>query len=106
MAVIEAVINKALSPELLKNYTSVLSGMEGSFETNVPYDLIASLVRKQLNEGGSWNIVSYSVNGTGDTQKPYSMSQNAYVMIPDYSTVDKAKDLMSKVRNGEEISLQ
>lgn len=103
LAVIEGVINKALSPELLKNYTSVLEGVEGSFETNVPYDMLASLVRKQLNEGGNWNIVSYSVDGTGDTQKPYSMSQKAYVMVPDYSTVDKAKEMMNKVRNGEAI---
>ena len=105
LAVIEGVINKALSPELLKNYSSVLAGVEGSFETNVPYDMLASLVRKQLNDGGSWNIVSYSVDGTGDTQKPYSMSQKAYVMVPDQETVDQAKDLMNKVRNGESISL-
>lgn len=106
MAVVEGVINKALSPDLLKNYTSVLSGIEGSFETNVPYDIIASLVRDQLNEGGNWNVVSYSVDGTGDTQKPYSMSQAAYVMVPDYSTVDKAKELMAQVRNGETITQQ
>lgn len=105
LAVIEGVINKALSPELLKNYTSVLNGMEGSFETNVPYDMIASLVREQLDKGGSWNVVSYSVDGTGDTQKPYSMSQKAYVMIPDQSTVEKAKSLMEMVRNGETVSL-
>ncbi|MDO4306325.1 MAG: LCP family protein [Eubacteriales bacterium] len=104
MAVIEGVIKKALSPDLLRNYTSVLSGIEGSFETNVPYDMIASLVRDQLNDGGNWNVVSYSVDGTGDTQKPYSMSQKAYVMVPDYTTVDKAKALMDQVRNGEVIS--
>ena len=49
-------------------------------------------------------MVSYSVDGTGDTQKPYSMSQKAYVMVPDYSTVDHAKKLMEKVRIGEIIS--
>ena len=32
------------------------------------------------------------------------MSQKAYVMVPDYSTVDKAKDLMAKVRNGEVVT--
>lgn len=106
MAVIEGVINKALSPELLKNYTSVLNGIEGSFETNVPYDMIASLVREQLDKGGSWNVVSYSVDGTGDTQKPYSMSQAAYVMVPNQSTVDKAKSLMEMVRNGETVTLE
>lgn len=104
MAVIQAVIRKALSPELLMNYASVLEGVEGSFEMNVPYDVIASLVRRQLTNGGNWNVVSYSVDGTGDSQKPYSMSQNAYVMIPDMSTVDHAKELMRQVRDGEILS--
>ena len=54
--------------------------------------------------GGDWTIVSYSVNGTGATEKPYSMSQKAYVMVPDYNTVDKAKSLMEKVRNGEVVT--
>lgn len=103
MAVIQGVINKALSPELLKNYSSILSGLQGSFETNISYEEIARLLQQQLTEGGSWNIVSYSVDGTGDTQKPYSMSQAAYVMIPDYSTVDKAKEMMRQVRDGETI---
>mgnify|MGYP004466478027 CR=1 FL=1 len=104
MAVIKGVINKALSPELLKNYSSVLSSIQGCFETNISYEEIARLLQQQLNNGGSWNIVSYSVDGTGDTQKPYSMSQNAYVMIPDESTVQMAKQLMQKVRDGEPIS--
>ena len=104
MAVIKGVINKALSPELLKNYSSVLSSIQGCFETNISYEEIARLLQQQLNNGGSWNIVSYSVDGTGDTQKPYSMSQNAYVMIPDESTVQKAQQMMKKVRDGEPVS--
>lgn len=104
MAVIKGVINKALSPELLKNYSSVLSSIQGCFETNISYEEIARLLQQQLNNGGSWNIVSYSVDGTGDTQKPYSMSQNAYVMIPDESTVQKAQQMMKRVRDGEPVS--
>lgn len=106
MHVIEAVIKKALSPDLLVNYTSVLSGVEGSFETNVPYDVIADMVRGELDNPGNWNIVSYSTNGTGATKRPYSMSQNAYVMVPDQTTVDKAKELMRQVRDGEIITLE
>lgn len=104
MHVIEGVIDKALSSELIKNYSSILKGVEGSFETNIPYEELALVLQRQLTQGGSWNVVSYSANGTGDTQKPYSMSQKAYVMVPDYTTVDKAKSLMEAVRNGETIS--
>lgn len=104
MEVIKAVIDKAISPELLVNYASVLSAVEGSFETSVPYDLIAALVRDQLSSGESWNVVSYSVDGTGASKKPYSMSQNAYVMIPDESTVSTARELMEQVRSGEVVT--
>lgn len=105
MEVIRAVMQKALSTDLLSHYTEVLNSIEGCFDTNFSYDRLAELVRQQLDEGGSWNIVSYSVNGTGDTRQPYSMSANAYVMIPDQTTVDKAKELMQQVVNGEVIDL-
>lgn len=104
MAVIQGVINKALSPELLKNYSSILSSLQGSFETNISYEEIARLLQQQLTEGGSWNIVSYSADGTGDKQVPYSMSQPAYVMIPDYNTVDTAKEMIRQVQNGQTIT--
>ena len=104
MAVIKGVIDKALSPELLKNYSSILASLEDCFETNIIYEEIAYQLQRQLKDGGDWNIVSYSVDGTGDKQKPYSMSQTAYVMVPDYTTVDKAKELMEQVRNGEILS--
>ena len=105
MAVIQAVINKALSPELLKNYNGILSAVEGNFETSVPYKLVAQLVRDQLRDGGSWNVQTYSVDGYGDSQIPYSMNMYAYVMIPDQATIDTAKELMQQVRDGEVITM-
>ena len=101
MKVIKAVIEKAMSPTLLTNYASIMESVSGSFETSMPYDKIAELVRNQLDNGGSWNIVSTSVNGTGDYKVPYSMSSEAYVMIPDQTTVDAAKAKIQQVYNGE-----
>ncbi len=101
MAVIKAVIEKAMSPSLLTNYADIMQSVSGSFETSMPYDKIAELVRDQLENGGSWNVVSYSVDGTGDSKIPYSMSQYAYVMIPDQSTVDTAISKINQVKNGE-----
>ena len=104
MEVIRGVVKKALSPEILTSYSSILSSLDGCFGTNITYEEIAQILQQQLTNGGDWTIVSYSVNGTGDTEKPYSMSQKAYVMVPDYNTVDKAKSLMEKVRNGEVVT--
>ena len=104
MAVIRGVVKKALSPEILTSYSSILSSLDGCFGTNITYEEIAQILQQQLSNGGDWTIVYYSVDGTGATEKPYSMSQKAYVMVPDYNTVDKAKSLMEKVRNGEVVT--
>lgn len=101
MAVIKAVIEKAMSPSLLANYADIMASVSGSFETSMPYDTIAGLVRDQLDKGGSWHIVTASVDGTGDYQVPYSLSTEAYVMIPDQTTVDAVIAKMQQVKNGE-----
>lgn len=104
MAVIKGVIDKATGPAILMNYKSTLDSLAGSFDTNIPYDMITRLIQNQLKEGTKWNVVSYSANGTGASKKPYSLSSNAYVMIPDQQTVDHAKDLIHRVKNGETIT--
>ena len=101
MAVIKAVIDKAMSPAILSGYTDLMESVAGNFETSMPYDLIAELVRDQLENGGSWNIVTTSVDGYGDTRRPYSLSTGAYVMVPNQETVDAAIAKINQVRNGE-----
>ena len=104
LAVIKACFNKAMSTDMLLNYTSVLDAVEGSFETSLPYDTISGIVRDQLDKGGEWNIVSYSVDGYGDSQIPYSMSQYAYVMVPYDDTVEAAKGMIYQVYTGQTVT--
>ena len=98
MKVISGILDKVMTVELLKNYFSLLDSLKDCFETNIPYDLISDVVQDQLKDSSKWSVLSYSTDGTGDTQQPYSMNQKAYVMIPDTDTVEKAKLLMNKVR--------
>jgi LCP family protein required for cell wall assembly len=104
MAVIKGVLKKAMSPELLLKYTSILDAVDGSFETSMSYDLLSTLVRNQLDDGSSWDVITYSATGTGSKAVPYSMSQTAYVMIPNEDSVQTGKDLMAAVRSGEVIT--
>jgi LCP family protein required for cell wall assembly len=101
MEVIKGVIKKMTSPSMLLGYSEVMEGIKDSFETNLPYDDISKLVKNQISNGTKWNVTTYAVSGTGATKKPYSQSQNAYVMIPNEDTVAKAKSLMDAVRKGE-----
>ena len=101
MAMIKAVLDKAISPALLANYTQVLKSIEDNFETNVPMNVIGDLVAGQLKDSRPWNVQSCSVDGTGDYQIPYSMGQEAYVMWPNEETLNRAKTLINAVLAGE-----
>lgn len=105
MEVIKAVINKMASSKLLYNYADIMEAISDCFQTSMPKDVIQSLVKMQINDMKKWNIVSYSANGSGTRSTTYSMPKfNAYVMIPDESTIEHAKELISQVVDGKVIS--
>ena len=104
MLIIKAVIDKATSTAILNDFNSLMESLTDSFQTSMSSKQISALVRMQLDEGGSWNIVSYAVSGEGAKMPVYSMSSLPYVTIPDYTTVDVAKELIRMVHDGETIS--
>ena len=101
MEVIRAVIEKATSPAIITNFKSVLEGVKGAFETDMPYEKITDLIQNQIKNGTKWNVTSYSVTGTGDSDIPYSLGYYAYVLVPDRESVIKAEALMEQVKSGE-----
>lgn len=109
MAVITGVIQKLQTPSVLYNFTDIMAGLEGSFETDMSYDDLSTLVRNQisaLSAGTSWEVQTYSVDGTGKRASTYSLSKQVYVMEPDQDTVDYAKELIEAMRNDEIISVE
>lgn len=98
MEVIRAVIAQCASGSLLKNYTSVMSAVAGSFETNMPNNQIASLVRMQLADMAQWEITSYTSTGTGMYAETFSMpGQPLSVIEPDPASVEEAKRLIQEL---------
>ena len=92
-AVIEAIIDKVISPELLTRYTSILNSLEGSFQTNIEQDEISNLVKDQLSNMSSWTVKSNALTGTGSYGPTYSMgSTKLYIMLPNDSSVAEAKE--------------
>ena len=105
MRMIEAVANKVLSPAILTQYLPFMDAVGNCFRTSIPSDFITDMVQNQLQNGGDWNIVSYYVSGTPAYRRTYSYpSYDLSVVIPDESTVEVAKDLMQRVRNGEIVT--
>ncbi len=100
MAVIKGVIAGLASKELLANYSSVMAEMAGTFQTNMTQDEIGALCKEQISSNKGWNVVSYSVDGSGTTAMSAAMGVNAYMMVPFDDTVEYAKELMDKICKG------
>ena len=103
-AVIEGMINKAMSPAILTNAVPLIESASASVETNMTQKEMSDLIRMQLEEGGEWTVTSTNATGYGDRQSCYSSGkQLLYVMHPDWNSVEQIKAQMQKVTNGEPI---
>lgn len=111
LRIIQAAINKVLSPAILSSFNDVLKATEGCFETDVPYELIAELVRNQLASNPQWEILRYNVTGTGDSEIPFTTMlldgkpMYLYVMWPNEDDVAAGIEMMQAMHRDEVISL-
>ena len=68
-------------------------------------DVIGDLVSRQLSDGGEWNVVSYSVTGSGGYAKsPAAGGAEAYMMFPNEESVERAKELIQDVIDGKIVT--
>ena len=97
--VIKAIAKKALSSKtLITKYTDILESMGNSFQTNFPEEDIYKVINRQLDKMPSWTFDTYSLNGTDSENGTYTFgNQQLYVMEPDMSTVDMAKQKIANV---------
>lgn len=101
-AVIDGIIRKATSPAIITGYSKILSSLNGTFQTNMSDNDIQKLIKMQINDMASWNITSYSLDGTDGSEYTYSYpTQKLYVMKPIEETVTEAQGMIDKVYAGE-----
>lgn len=102
MAVITAMVDELMSPELLYNYVDVLEALEDCFQTNMTSENIYTLIKQQLVNPGEWSIETYSVTGTGGSEVTYSSpNSKCYVMLPNEDDIQIAKEKISAVLETE-----
>ena len=103
--VLKAIINKCISPAILTGYMGIMDSLSDSFETSLSQSQISSLVRMQLNDGASWQIMSSSVSGFNSENYCYSSGDALlYVMEPDYDSVNEVADFINRMKDGEVLS--
>lgn len=103
-AVISALINKICSKSILVKYNSLLDSLSGEFQTNMSTKKITSLIKMQLGDMASWNVSSYSLEGTDSRDYTYSGGNiKLYVMEPVVGSVEEANKLINSVLKGNKL---
>lgn len=103
MIVLEAIVQKAISPAIITGYSGIMSAVGNNFQTNMSEEEILSIIKRQLEEGGGWNIIQQNVIGSGGTDWTPANGFNAYVMYPDMASVDAALANIQAVVDGKDI---
>jgi LCP family protein required for cell wall assembly len=105
--VLQAIISKLTSKEIISSFGSLLNNLQGNFLTSMSSDDIYSLAQMQLNDGGKWNFISYHLGGVGDNNVTASMGSTLlYVSNPIPEQVTFASQEITKIMNGQIITQQ
>ena len=101
--VIVAILQKLTSTEALKNYDSIIKGLQDSIQTNMPLETMMNLVNAQLESGGTYKINSQDLKGTGRMDLPsYAMpDSNLYMMEISDSSLESVKAAINDVMEGK-----
>ncbi|WP_279001379.1 LCP family protein [Thomasclavelia cocleata] len=103
---LKAMLKKAMSPKIITNYNSILSAVEGSFETDMTSDDIKSLINMQLNDMANWEIFNVQITGADDiSYDTYSQKgKKTYITIPDKEVLSKIIKVIDKVESGKKLT--
>lgn len=101
--VIAAIIQKLTSTEALKNFDSIVQGLQDSVQTNMPPETMVSLVNGQLASGGKYTVTNQDLKGTGRMDLPsYAMpDSNLYMLEIDPTSLENVKTAIKDVLEGK-----
>ena len=104
MEVITSLLKKVTSPSVITGYSEIIDSVQRYFLTDIPSELISSLVKTQIQDGGEWHVTSASVVGYEGHEETYSMPGRILdVYLRNESSEIEAKEKIRKVLNGESL---
>ena len=104
MKVIQAILDKMTSLKSVSNYSTIISNVQDSIQTDMKLDTMMKLVNGQLDSGKKFTVTSQEVTGTGSTGEltSYAMPSSSLYMIKlDDASVAKASQAIKDVMEGK-----
>lgn len=95
--VMQGIINKVASPEIITNYGPLMNAINGSFVTNISNNQIMSLIRMQLSDMSSWSISTQVAGGHYDWRYSPIYGSQLIMYIPDDASVRNCRDRIASM---------
>lgn len=99
--VLQAMAKKATSPELLKNYSSILNAISGAFDTNMTSDEITSFIKYQIQAMPGWKFEQYVLKGYSDMQVSAELGSAVSVIMLYQDSIRVASEKIQAVLDGK-----
>ena len=99
--VLQAMFKKATSPEIIKNYTSLLKALIGAFDTNMTTKEITSFIKYQIQAKPSWKFEQFVLKGDNDLKMSAELGSEVSVVILYDSYINIAHDKIQAVLDGQ-----
>ncbi len=101
--VLEALMKKAMSKDIIKKYNSLLNSLNGAFVTNMSTGSMTSFIKKELVSPRDWQITSNTLTGIDASEYTYTYKKTKlYVMKPKEESVNTAKQMIQEVFKNNE----
>ncbi len=102
--VLQGIIRKMLSPEVITNFSSLMDALDGTFLTNISTSSIWKLANMQINDMATWDIIQYHVTGdTGSAECVSMPGMMLSVVYPYENQVEFIRNEIEAMMNNEQI---
>lgn len=96
--VLEALINKAMTPNIIAKYNNLLKSLDGAFITNMNQNTMISFIKEEISNNRNWNMTSNTLIGIDSLDYTYSYrNTKLYVMKPDNQLVEEAINMIKEI---------
>lgn len=105
--VLEATMKKIMvNKSILLKYDSLLTSLSALYRTDIPKEVVTSLVKMQLDDMSTWKFTSQTVSGSDASLPTHTApSKKRYVMIPYEKDVKRATKTINETLKIEEESV-
>lgn len=101
--VLKAIIDKAISSQMLVSYSNFMDALSSSFETNLTQKEMTALIQFQLQNMPDWKFYEYSVYGENADMISAELGDVASVVLPNEYSLQIARENIENVLAGKEV---